>query len=217
MEWTPLEGEADQEVALGDVAGQRRAALHGADREAGEVEVAGGVHARHLGGLAADEGGARLGAARGDAFDDGGGGVDVEPAGGVVVEEEERVGALADQIVDAHGDEVDADGADRAGVDGEAELGADAVGGGDEDRVGEARRLEVEERAEAAEARHDAWPRRCRRRRLDALDQGVAGVDVDARPRVGQPVRPVAHVSLRLARVVGGCSSPCGGAKGTRA
>ena len=80
-------------------------------------------------------------------------------AGGEIVEEEQRLGALADEVVDAHGDEVDADGVVLAGVDGELELGADAVGGGDQHRVGVARRLEVEERAEAAEARDDAGAR----------------------------------------------------------
>ena len=80
--------------------------------------------------------------------------LDVEPAGGEIVEEEQRLGPLADEVVDAHGDEVDADGVEPAGVDREPELGADAVGGGDQHRVGVARRLEVEERAEAAEPRH---------------------------------------------------------------
>ena len=40
----------------------------------------------------------------------------------------------------------------RAGLDGELELGADAVGGGDEQRVLEAARLEVEQAAEPADA-----------------------------------------------------------------
>ena len=82
----------------------------------------------------------------------------VELAAGEVVEEEQRLGALHQQVVDAHGDEVDADGGVPAGVDGDLELGADAVGGGDQDRVLEARGLEVEQRAEAAELGVGARP-----------------------------------------------------------
>ena len=128
-------GQAEQHVALGDAARQLAAALHRPDREAREVEVARRIHARHLGGLAADQRRAGLGAAGGDAFDDAGRGRDLELAGGEVVEEEQRLGALADQVVDAHRHQVDADGVEPAGVDREPELGADAVGRGDEDRV----------------------------------------------------------------------------------
>ena len=45
------------------------------------------------------------------------------------------------------------------GVDGDLELGADAVVGGDQDRVAEAGRLEVEQPAEAAELGIGAGPR----------------------------------------------------------
>ena len=65
---------------------------------------------------------------------------DVEPAGREIVEEEQRLGALHDQVVDAHRHQVDADRVVQAGLDGELQLGADAVGGGDQDRVGEAGR-----------------------------------------------------------------------------
>ena len=88
----------------------------------------------------------------------------VELAAGEVVEEEQRLGALREQVVDAHGDEIDADGGVPAGLDGDLELGADAVVGGNQDRVREAGRLEIEQRAEAAEigvrrpAAASSWP-----------------------------------------------------------
>ena len=97
--------------------------------------------------------------------------------------------------------------AQLAGVDGEAELGADAVGGGDEDRVGVAGGLEVEERAEAAEALDDAGARGRRRRRLDPLDERVAGVDVDARRGVGETVRTLAQTLSSAS--LGAPSSAC--------
>ena len=79
-------------------------------------------------------------------------------------------------------------GAVPPGLDGEHQLGADAVGGGDQDRVAEAGRLEVEQRAEAAEAAHRAGPVGGAGERLDALDQRVAGLDVDAGVAIGQAV-----------------------------
>ena len=132
-------------------AGQRLVALDRADREAGEVVVALGIHARHLGGLAADQGAAGLFAAVGDAGDDGARGRHVELAGGEVVEEEQRLGALHHQVVDAHRDQVDADAVMLAGLDRDLQLGADAVGGGDQKGVAVAGGLEVEEGAEAAQ------------------------------------------------------------------
>jgi hypothetical protein len=48
---------------------QGAAPLHRADGKAGKVEIARGIHARHLGRLAADQRASRLPAALGDAFD----------------------------------------------------------------------------------------------------------------------------------------------------
>ena len=49
-------GDGDEHVAGGDVgARQQRAALGGADRKAREIVVVAVIHARHLGGLAADQ------------------------------------------------------------------------------------------------------------------------------------------------------------------
>ena len=101
-------------------------------------------------------------------------------AGGEVIEEEQRLGALDDDVVDAHGDEIDADRLVDAGLDRDLHLGADAVVGGDEDRILEARRLEVEQTAEAADLRVRSGPPRRPHERLDRVHHGVAGVDVDA-------------------------------------
>ena len=115
-------------------------------------------------------------------------GCDVELAGREIVEKEQRLGALHDDVVDAHGDEVDADGRMAAGIDGDLELGADAVIGGDQHRIDEAGGLEVEQAAEAADLGVGARPAGRADGRLDGLDQGVAGIDVDARVLVGEPV-----------------------------
>ena len=117
----------------------------------------------------------------------------VQLAGGVVVQEHQRLGALGQQVVDAHGHQIDADGVVMAALDGDLQLGADAVGGGDDQRIGVAGGLEVEEGAEAAQRRVRAGPAGRLGQRLDRLDQGRARVDVDAglRHRSGRSARSV--------------------------
>src|SRR6185437_1267032 len=102
------------------------------------------------------------------------------------VEKEQRLSALHDDVVDVHGDEVDADAVVNAGFDGELELGADAVGGGDQHRVLEAARLEIEQTAEATDATKQTFAVGLRRQGPDRLDQRVACVDIDARIAIGQ-------------------------------
>ena len=81
-------------------------------------------------------------------------------------------------------------------VDGELELGADAVGRGDQQRVLETRRLQIEQAAEAAEIGVRARTRRRFRGGRDAIDQRVAGVDVDAGVLVGDTVLPCSYAVL---------------------
>ena len=56
-----------------------------ADTETGQIIVCIRIHARHFGGLTADEGGAGLFAALCDAVDDVGGDIDVQLSGGIIV------------------------------------------------------------------------------------------------------------------------------------
>jgi len=81
-----------------------------------------------------------------------------------------------------------------AGGDGDFELGADPVRRGDEDRVLEPRGLEIEERAEAAEAGVAAAAGGGFRERLYRLDQGVAGVDVDPGLAIAVLAVPVGEI-----------------------
>ncbi len=89
--------------------GQHPVAVDRSDAEAGEVVVAGRIHARHLGRLAADQRAAGLAASFGDRRDHGRCNGIVELAGRVIVEEEQGLGALDDEVVGAHRDEIDAD------------------------------------------------------------------------------------------------------------
>ena len=142
---------------------QQRVALGGADREAGEVVVAVGVHARHLRRLAADQRAAGLRQPSAMPATTARACVDVELAGGEVVEEEQRLGALHHDVVDAHRHQVDADRVVDARLDRDLELGADAVGAGDQHRIAEARRLQVEQARRSRPARPSRPAGRCAR------------------------------------------------------
>jgi hypothetical protein len=137
-----------------------------------------------------------LQAALGDAGDDCRALFRVELAGGEVVEKEQRLRALDDEVVDAHGDEIDADGIVDAGFDRDLQLGPHAVIGGDQHRIGKARRLQVEQAAKAADLAIRTRPPRRPHQRLDAVDHLVAGIDVNARLGVGEAVLRIRHLGF---------------------
>jgi hypothetical protein len=199
LEWNPVE------PAQQDVAGFERAAIDDlvfvdhADAEAGQVVLALGVEAGQLGGFAADEGAAGLLAAVGDARDDLLGDADFQVAGGEVVEEEQGLGAAHDQVVGVHGHQVDAHGVVLVQHERELELGAHAVGARHQQRVlvalGQAAQA-----GEAAQVGQHLGAHGALDVALDALDQGVARVDVDTGVAVGKTllwlVRIARHGSL---------------------
>ena len=131
------------------------------------------------------------------------GDVHAQLAGGVVVEEEQRLGALDHDVVGAHGDEVDADRVVAAGVDREPQLGADAVRAGHEHRALVAGG-NLHQRAEAADAGQHLGALRAPHERLDAIDQRVAGVDVDAGVAVSHAWAIAHAVPGRRGRLEGG-------------
>jgi hypothetical protein len=145
-------GQAEKAVAFADgIAGEQAGAGDDAGEEAGEFVVGVAVEPGGLGGFATEEGAgvgfAGVDEAADDLLDD----VGIDVAGGEVVEEEEGRGALDGDVVDAVIDEVRADAGVEAELDGELELTAHAVGGGDQDGVGEAFGVESEETGEASD------------------------------------------------------------------
>ena len=83
-------------------------------------------------------------------------------------------------VVDAVIDEVAADGGVEAELDGELELAADAVGGGDEDGVGEALGIEGEEAGEATDFAEDMLIERAASKAFDSIvgeDVAIGGDD----------------------------------------
>ncbi len=158
----------------------RRAPIHDADDEAGDVVFAVGVEAGHLGGLAAEQRAAVLAAAAGDARDDLFGDVGRQPPGRQVVEEEQRPRALHQDVVDAVVHEIGADRVVAAGHECDFELRADAVRARDEHRLAKAGGIEREQSAERTDLGQHAGRERRARQGFDASDGFVAGVDVDA-------------------------------------
>ncbi len=127
------------------------------------------------------------------AFDDCGGDILVEPACGKIVEKQKRLRALDDDVVDAHRDQIDADRVVDAALDRDLHLGADAVVGGDENRVDESGRFQIEKAAKSAQFRVGAGPARRARHGFDPVDEAIADIDVDAGVGVGQRLSAVGH------------------------
>jgi hypothetical protein len=172
---------------------QEFAALGRADREAREVAIGAGVKTWHLGGFTADQCRPRLDAALHYALDD------LHPSRGVelpcriIIEKKKRFSTLHDKVVHAHRDEIDPDRAVNAGLDRDSQLVSDPVIGGDENRIGKTRRLEIENSAEAADFGIRAGPPCCAHERLDLFDHGIAGIDIDAGPGIGE-ARFIFHI-----------------------
>jgi hypothetical protein len=148
--------------------------------KAGKIVVFALVHPGHLGGFPANQRRPGLYAAFDDATDDGGGDVDVEAAGRVVIQEKQRFRSLYHHVIGAHRHQVDADCIMASGLDRKAQLGADAVGAGDQHWPPVASERQLDHGAKAADAGQHLGARAAPDQRLDALYQGIAGVDIDS-------------------------------------
>ncbi len=125
-----------------------------AGSETGDVVFPVTVHARHLGGFAADQGAARLAAAFRHAGDNGFHLLGNIMAQRHIVEEEQRLGALRQHVVDAHRHRVDADGVVLVHGEGDLELRTHAVGAAHQDRLLVTEGRQVEHTAERPDAAH---------------------------------------------------------------
>jgi hypothetical protein len=72
------------------------------------------------------------------------------------------------------------------GIDGDLQLGAHTVGGSDQHRVLEPGGARIEQGSKSTKAGGSARARGGFSERLDGLNQGFAGVDIDTRILVGQ-------------------------------
>ncbi len=101
---------------------------------------------------------------------------------------------MGQEVIDAHGHQIDAHRPVYPRFRGDFEFGADPVGRGYEERIGVAGRLQIEQGAESTECGIGAWPPCRPRKGLYPLDKSLSGVDVDARPRIGQTVPSIVHL-----------------------
>jgi len=81
-----------------------------------------------------------------------------------------------------------------SGLNSESQLGADAIGRRHENRIGEPRRRQIKQAAEAAEIGVRAGARGGGGQRLDCPYEPVRRVDVDARLFIGQTVMMVVRL-----------------------
>src|SRR5882724_2841409 len=191
----PRSSKADDSVAGVDFPAIDQAGFfHRADTETGQIVFAWRIHVGHLGRFATDECAAGQFTTAGDAADHAHRGGDVELAGGEVVEEEQGLGALYQHIVHAHTDQIDADGIVAAEHLRQLQFGTDAVGAGDEHRVDVAAG-QLEQCAEAAQASHHFLAESTRYQRLDALDDFLTGIDVDAGGAIGEGLLLLGHAA----------------------
>ena len=154
--------------------------LHNAHRESGDVVFALGVHARHLGGLAAHQRTAGLTAAVGDTRDDGLDLLGFIAPHGHVVEEHQRFGALRQHVVDAHGHGINADRVVLVHLEGQLEFGSHAVGPAHEHRFLHLEGREVEHTAEGADVAHHTQTRGRGHMLFDAPHHFVSGFEIHA-------------------------------------
>ena len=152
--------------------------LDHAAREARNIVLAAGIHARHLGRFAADECTAGLTAAFGhtrhDRFDL----RRLVVPHGYIIQEEERLGPLRQHVVHAHSHGVDADRVVLIHLESQLELGSHAVGTAHEHRLLDIKRREIEHSAEGADVTHHAQPRGRSHVFLDAAHHFVSGLEV---------------------------------------
>ena len=174
-------GESDNPVADRDPrSGDQLVVLDYADAKPRQIVVFALVHARHLRGLAADQGAARQFATPADAGNHRCGCVHVESTRGIVVKEEQGLGSGHDEVVHAHGHQVYADGVVNAHIHGQAELGANPVGARYQHWLPVSGR-NFAQGAEATQAAEHLGSSGPPGDTLDPLDQPVAGSYIDAR------------------------------------
>ena len=145
--------------------------------EARQVVFAIGIHARHLGCFTADQRAARLFTAAGNTAHHTRGGIHIQPATSEVVQKKQRLGALHQNVIDAHGDQINAHGVMTIEGEREFELGAHAVGARHQNGFAIALG-HFEERAESPNAREHAVAQGPPGKRLDSVDQRIAGINI---------------------------------------
>ena len=159
--------------------------FHDADGAAGQVIPRSGVKARHLGRFSAQKRTAAFHAGLGDAGHHFRRHAGVQPSGRDVIEEKKGFGPVCQNIVHTHGDQIPPRGGVSPRADQEIELCAHAVHAGDEDRRPAPRR-DPESAAEPSDRSLHLRAAGGFGQLPQTRNQRVGGLDIDARPTVGQ-------------------------------
>lgn len=180
-------GYADQYIVRSNpTAIDHLRAFYGADAKASQVVVAVGIHVRHFRRLATDQGGTGQFTAGSNTIDDAGCNLDIEMPTRKVIKKEQRFGSLYQHIVNAHGDQVDTDRAVLVQLLRQHQLGAYAVGSRYEHGFLVAPGWQRKQAAKAAEPGHHFGTACAGDRGLDAVNERIAGLDIDAGVFIGQ-------------------------------
>ena len=177
----PIDGRPERDVAGRDARAVHdlRAVDHAHDR-ARDVVFAGGVEARHLRRLTAEQRRAVLAARARDARDHALDQARLDFSRRDVVEEEERLRALHQDVVDAVVDEVRPHGVVAAHLDGDLQLRPDAVRRAHEHGLLVLREVRQEQAAESPDVAEHARREGRADGGLGARERGGLRVDVDA-------------------------------------
>src|SRR5213594_1286163 len=172
--------QADHDVARLDTAPVNEPLpLDHPDRKAGQIVLAFRIESRHLGGPRPVQRATGLAAAFDAPGDDRFGLSHRQLPDRHVIQKEERLGSTDRHVVDAHRDQIDADRVMASHQGGDLQLGPHPVRARDQDRVLIFLRIEAEEAGKSSDVRQDFRAERRADEGADALDELVAGVDVN--------------------------------------
>src|SRR5690242_13848674 len=156
-----------------------------ADNEPRKIILAVGKIAGMFGGFSANQRTTGRAATCGDPAHHRFGNFDVELATDKIIQKKKRRRSLGQNIVDPHRHEIDSHRVMNPSHECNLEFGPDAVSGGNQDRIAMAGRLEIEQRAEAADTGQYAGRSRFFSDGCNAAHQRVTGFDTDAGLGVG--------------------------------
>src|SRR5262249_39946084 len=151
-----------------------------ADNEPCKIILAVGKVTRMFGRFSANQRAAGLTAPCHDPVYDRFGNFDIELATDKIIKEKKRRCTLGQNIVYTHGDQVDSDSVVNSRHEGDFQLGPNAIGGETQDGIPIVVRLEIEERAEAADTCQYPGCFRALRNGRDPAYQCVTGFDTHA-------------------------------------
>ena len=166
-------------VGLDRLARQDLGFLHHPNSKTGQIVFAHRVHVGHLGCFSTNQSAVGHFTALGNALNDGARGLHIEFAAGEIIQKIKGLGALDQNVIDTHGHQINAHIGMHIPLKGEFEFGPDTIGAAHQNRLVVAAG-DFKHGAKAANTGQDTFAHGFFGKRLDALDQVVSGLDVNA-------------------------------------